>query len=188
MNTASLLNLVGLTLTNPAEAARRLLAMKLGGDVLWLAFSLAVILNAALQSVANIMLPALSPDTLQVAEPLSRTLVVSVAAILISVASFLLVGRLLGGTANFYEIMTLVIWLQLLQIVGQAFVIICGLALPFLFLPFSLAMLGLSLFITLHFLNQAHKFDSLGRSFVVILISGVVAIPFVLMLFSGGPV
>ncbi len=188
MSSAMLLNMVILTLSNPAEAARRLLAMRLGGDVLWLAFFLAVILNALVQSASSLVLPLVSPDIQQLAVPMSRTLFVSVSAILISVVTFLLVGRVLGGTGSFYEVMTLIVWLQILQIAGQAIILAVVTVLPFLFLPTSLAMLALSLYITLHFLNEAHRFASLGKSFVVILISGVVAIPFVLWLSPGGPV
>ncbi len=188
MNSTALLNLVVLTLSNPAEAARRLLALRLGTDVLWLAFSLAVILNALVQSASSFVLPLISPDVQQLAEPLSRTLFVSVAAIMISVVTFLLVGRVLGGTGTFNDFMTLIVWLQILQIAGQAIILALVAALPFLFLPASLAMLGLSLYITLHFLNEAHRFQSLGKSFVVILISGLVAVPFVLWLIPAGSV
>lgn len=188
MSSATLMNMVVLTLSNPAEAARRLLAMRLGSDVLWLAFSLAVILNALVQSASGILLPLVTPDIQQVAEPISRTLFVSVSAILISVVTFLLVGRMMGGTGSFFEVMTLVIWLQILQIAGQAIVLVAVSVAPFLFLPASLVVLGLSLYITLHFLNEAHRFDSLGKSFLVMLISGALAIPFVLWLSPGGPV
>lgn len=185
MSSATLLNMVVLTLTNPAEAARRLLAMRLGSDVLWLAFFLAVILNALVQTASGFVLPLISPDVEHVAEPISRTLFVSVSAILISVVTFLFVGRMLGGVGSFYEVMTLVIWLQILQIAGQAIVLAAVSVAPFLFLPASLAILLLSLFITLHFLNEAHRFASLGKSFLVMLISGVLAIPFVLWLSPG---
>ncbi|SDW40391.1 Yip1 domain-containing protein [Ruegeria halocynthiae] len=188
MSSAVLLNMVILTLRDPAEAARRLLAMRLGADVLWLAFFLAVILNAMVQSASGFVLPLISPDVQQLAEPLSRTLFVSVAAILISVMTFLLVGRTLGGTGTFNDIMTLIVWLQILQIVGQAIVLVLVAIVPFLFLPASLAMLALSLYITLHFLNEAHRFASLGKSFLVILLSALVAIPFVLWLSPSGPV
>ena len=116
MNSTALLNLVVLTLSNPAEAARQLLALRLGTEVLWLAFSLAVILNALVQSASSFVLPLISPDVQQLAEPLSRTLFVSVAAIMISVVTFLLVGRFLGGTGTFNDFMTLLVWLQILQI------------------------------------------------------------------------
>ncbi|WP_299983279.1 Yip1 family protein [uncultured Ruegeria sp.] len=182
MNSAALLNMVVLTLTNPAEAARRLLAMRFGPDVLWLAFFLAVILNALVQSLSGFVLPLINPEVQQLAEPVSRTLFVSVAAILISVVIFLLVGRVLGGSGSFNDFMTLVVWLQILQIAGQAIVLVSVSVLPFLFLPASLAMLVLSLYITLHFINEAHEFKSLGKSFLVILLSGLVAIPFVLWL------
>ncbi len=182
MNSAVLLNMVVLTLTNPAEAAKRLLAMRFGPDVLWIAFFLAVILNALVQTLSGFVMPFINPEVQQFAEPLSRTLFVSVAAILISVVAFLLVGRVLGGKGSFNDLMTLVVWLQILQIIGQAIILTLVSVLPFLFLPASLVMLVLSLYITLHFLNEAHRFQSLGKSFLVILLSGLVAIPFVLWL------
>ena len=188
MSSTTLLNMVVLTVSNPVEAARRLLAMRLLGDVLWLAFFLAVILNALVQSASGLVLPLVNSDVQQLAEPMSRTLFVSVSAILISVITFLFVGRMLGGTGSFYEVLTLVIWLQILQIAGQAIVLVAAIFTPFLFLPTSLAILALSLYITLYFLKEAHKFASLWKSFWVMLISGALAIPFVLWLSPGGPV
>ncbi len=188
MTLLSLRDLVLVTVTSPAGAARRLIDMRLGRDVLMLAFSLAVILNTLVQSAANFGLPMISPDVQFVAEPMSRTLVVSIGAIMISVLTFLLIGRLIGGTGSFNEVMTLVVWLQVLQIVAQAIILLLAIALPILYLPCSVALLVLSLYITLHFLNEVHQFQSLGKSFLVMLISGVVAVPFVLLLYPAGPV
>ncbi|EEE38328.1 hypothetical protein RKLH11_2170 [Rhodobacteraceae bacterium KLH11] len=188
MNSAALLNMVVLTLSNPAEAARKLLAMPLGREVLWLVIALVVVLNALVQTASGFVLPYINPDVQQVVEPIPRMLFVSVSAILISVVVFLMVGRLLGGRGSFDGLLTLVVWLQLLQVVGQAITLVTVAVLPFLFLPATLAMLVLSLYITLHFLNEAHQFASLGKSFLVILMSGLVVLPFVLWLLPDGAV
>ncbi len=187
MNTVFLSNLAVLTLTKPAEAARRLMDMKPGREVLWLAFFLAVVLNCMVQLGIDTLVQVSDADGLTEPDPVPLILLKSAGAMMLSILAFLYVGRLFGGTASFDDMMVLTIWLQFLQVAALLVSLLVGLALPFFVLPLTLAIALLSLYITLHFLNEAHQLGSLGKSFVVILLSGLIAVPFVLMLTPSGP-
>jgi len=188
MNTLSLGSLALLTLSRPAEAARHLLAWNPRREVLWLAFFLAVVLNGLVQISIDTLVPV--PDGVAVSEPdpVVMVLVRSAGAMMLSIAAFLFVGRFLGGTGRFEGIMLLTIWLQFLQIAAMVITLVLSMTFPALMVLLVLATALLSLYITLHFLNEAHEFGSLWKSFGVILLSALVAVPFVLMMTPSGPV
>ncbi len=188
MNGVSISNLAVQTLTNPTEAARRLLALNPGREVLWLAFFLAVVLNGLVQIGIDQFVPVPEGQPIPPSDPAFLNLIRSAGAMLLSVVAFLFVGRMLGGTATFNDILVLTVWLQFLQITALLITLVVTIALPFLMLMFLLATAVLSLYVTLHFLNEAHKFGSLWKSFAVILLSALVAVPFVLALTPSAPV
>ena len=188
MNAAYLGKLAGLTLRDPAEAARHLMARNPGRDVLWMVFFLTIILATMVQLTSDTLVPVDDPamQTLVLSAP--QYLATAAAALMLSIATFFYVGRFLGGDASFDDIMILVIWLQLLQVAAQLLSLLIMIIAPDLAFPLVLATILLSLYITAHFLDQAHRFGSLGRSVLVMFLSGVVAVPFVLALSLIGPV
>ncbi|WP_170375388.1 Yip1 family protein [Ruegeria atlantica] len=188
MNFSTLGNIAVLTLVNPAEAARHLLSFRVGREVLWLAFCLAVVLNGLVQFGIEYLVP--SPEGLNVPapEPIFMSLIRSAALMMFSIAAFLFVGRLLGGRASFDEIMTLTVWLQFLQSAAMFVTLVLAIFVPVLMVLFLFATALVSLYVTLHFLNEAHKFGTLWKSFGVIVLSALIAAPFVLALTPSGPV
>ncbi|MCX8954117.1 YIP1 family protein [Ruegeria sp. NA] len=188
MNSSFLGNLAVLTIKNPAEAARQLMALKLGREVLWLAFALAVVLNCVVQLGIDLSITMAAGQPSPALESIPIVLVRSAGAMMLSIVAFLLVGRMLGGLARFDDLMVLTIWLQFLQIAALVVTLILSLTLPFLMMMTLLATAILSLYVTLHFLNEAHQLGSLWKSFAVIVLSALVAIPFVLFLSPTGPV
>ena len=190
MNLSFLGNLAVMTLVSPAEAARRLMKLRPGREILWLAFFLAVVLNSIVQFGLDYFVWLSGPDVAQAPGPVLMNLVTSAGAMLLSVASFLFVGRWrwLGGRATLADIMVLMIWLQFLQILALLVTLVIAMTLPFLMVPMLLATALVSFYITLHFLNEAHQFASLGKAFGLILLAALIAIPFVLLLTPSGPV
>lgn len=184
----NVVNLAVQTVINPAVVARQLLDIRLGREVLWLAFFLAVVLSCLVQVGRLQFLPLQEGELAPVSESVGLYLIRSAALLLLSILAFLFAGRLLGGVATFDGIMTLIVWLQYLQIVAMLITLVLAMVLPFLMLMFSLATFVLSLYVTLHFLDEAHKFGSLWKAFGVILLAGVVAVPFVLALMPNAPV
>lgn len=186
MNMMFLGNLAVQTVTTPSEAARRLLSMNPGREVLWLAFFLAVVLNCLVQSGSGLLVA--TPDGGSASESIALFLAQTSGFMLLSIMALLFVGRVLGGVATFNDIMILMVWLQFLQVAASFITLILAIALPILMVMFVIAVFGLSLYVTIHFLNEAHKFQSLWKSFGVILLSALVAVPFVLALMPDVPV
>ena len=178
--------LASLTLRKPAEAARQILALNPGREVLWLAFFLAVVLNCIAQMGIDMSIAASGGPT--VSQSIPVVLIRSAGTMLFSILAFLYVGRFLGGTGRFEDLMILTIWLQFLQIAALVATLALSLIAVAFMAPLILATAIYSLYITLHFLNEAHKFGSLGKSFGVILLSALLAVPFVLFLSPLGPV
>ncbi|WP_298848212.1 YIP1 family protein [uncultured Ruegeria sp.] len=189
MTINSLGALAVLTIRNPAEAARQLLTLKPGREVLWLAFALAVVLNCLVQLGINMAVPVVPQgQPSQVIESMPVVLLRSAGAMMLSIVAFFAIGRTIGGKASFDDLMVLTIWLQFLQIAGFVVMLLLSLTMPFLMMLTLFATAILSIYITLHFLNVAHQFGSLWKSFAVIVFSALVAVSFVLFLSPAGPV
>ncbi|MEM1005127.1 MAG: YIP1 family protein [Pseudomonadota bacterium] len=186
MNKLSLGNLAVTTISNPAQAARELILLKPGREALWLAFFLAVVLGSLLQ--LGIDVSESSTGTVENNEPIPLVLLKYAGTLLLSIVAFTFIGRLLGGTGTFESIMVLTIWLQFLQIAAMLLMLVLTPTFPFLMIMVLVATAILSLYITLHFLNEAHQFGSLLKSFGVILLSALAALPFILMLTPSAPV
>ena len=177
------------TVSNPAEAARHLLTLRPEREALWLAFALAVVLNGLVQLGIDFAVPVVpETDAAPATNSIPLVLLRSAGAMLLSVLFFWIAGRALGGKASFENLMVLTIWLQFMQIAGLCLTLVVGLMIPFLLLLSLMAIIILSFYITLHFVNEAHQFGSLWKAFAVILISAVVAMPVVFMFAPAGPV
>lgn len=188
MNIPPLGPLVVLTLRRPAEAARQILTLDLGREAVWLSFFLVVVFNCLIQLSTDLIIPTPDAQLNPEAEGIPFILIRSAGAMLLSVVAFLLVGRVLGGNATLSGLLTLMIWLSFLQSGALLAMVISSVTIPALTFLLLLATLGWSLYITLHFLNEAHQFGSLGKAFAVILLAAIVALPIVLMFTPTGPV
>lgn len=188
MNGISLPDLAIMTLTDPAQAARHLLALRPGREVLWLAFFLAVVLNGLVQVGIDQLVPVPEGVPVPPPDPVVMNLFLSAGTMLMGIVAFFLIGRFLGGVAQFVDIMILSVWLQFLQTAALTVTLLVSLVVPFLMALFLLATVIVSLYVTLHFINEAHKFGSILKSFGVIVLSALVAMPLVLALAPSGPV
>ncbi|NOE25925.1 MULTISPECIES: YIP1 family protein [unclassified Ruegeria] len=188
MTINSLGALAVLTIRSPDQAARQLLSLKPGREGLWLAFALAVVLNCLVQLGIDLSVPVPQGQIAPPPESIPVVLLRSAGAMLLSILAFFVVGKAIGGKASFDDLMVLTVWLQFLQIVALVMTLVLSLTMPFLMMMMLFATAILSLYITLHFLNEAHQFGSLWKSFAVILLSALIAVPFVLYLTPAAPV
>ena len=147
-----------------------------------------MVLNGLVQFGFEHLLPI--PDGLEVPppDPIFISLIRSAALMMFSIVAFLLAGRLLGGQASFEDIMKLTVWLQFLQITAMFVTLLLAIVLPLLMVLFLFTTAIVSLYVTLHFLNEAHKFGTLWKSFGVIVLSALVAVPIVLAFTPSTPV
>lgn len=165
-----------LTLRQPAVAARSILLRQLPDEAIWTGLFLAVVLNALFFGVLGLLIPNsselamfdMSPDS-----PGISMMVSTVRSVLFALM-LTLGGRWLGGTGRFMPILSLLVWDQLVQLAAMSLGIAVLLISPKLgsivFLLIGLVLL----FVLLNFVNEAHGFASLWRSFAVVLMASIV--------------
>lgn len=179
--------MIVMSVRDPAEVARRLIAMQLPREVLWTGLALAAVANTLLFSLSGLLMP--NPN---VALPLFqspfRYLVMVAAVLVLTVVVFYWTGRLLGGRGSLQDVLVTVLWLQVLRVLVQAVALVLALTIPVLAMLGVLAASVLGIYIMLHFLDQAHRLNSLARAGGVLIASVLlmaVALSVLLALFGG---
>lgn len=188
MTSAELRSLAALTVTDPANAARVILSREPGREVLWLALALSVALASLLHGLSNMAfgamtMPGIPQSVVGYGALMGGGLVLTIAAIH-------RIGRLLGGQGSFLDVMAVMVWIQLVLVVVQAATLLLALTVPLLSALLALAANLVALYVTLHFIDQAHRLNSLMRAAAVLILS-VLAIAvgvLVLLSFVGGPI
>ncbi|MCV6587039.1 MAG: YIP1 family protein [Marinibacterium sp.] len=176
------------SVTDPAQVARRLIDMRLGRDVLWTGLALAAVLNTLLISLSNMLVAdpeGMVPLLFQA--PTFLIIAIFVALVLL-VGAFTLCGHWMGGQGRFEEVMVLVLWLQLLRVLVQSATLLLVLLAPVLSLLVAFVAGILGIYITLHFLKEAHRLQSLGKAAGVLiasLVGMVLALMFLISLIGG---
>ena len=186
--TPFLKDLVILSLRDPAEAARQVIAFNLPREVLWTALALMAVLNTLMYSVTSALVPGPSPMPAVFQTPLAYLLFMGGALVLVSIALYW-AGRSFGGTGSLDDILSVIIWLQFLRVLVQVVSIVLLLTLPLLAALLTLAAAILGLWISVHFVDQAHRFGSPLKSVGVIVasfIGMVMGLSILLALFGGG--
>lgn len=184
---ADLRDLAVLTVTDPADAARRVLALSLPREVLWTGLVLAVILNTLLYGLSGMLLPARddTPALLNLSPAIY--LIVLGGGLFLTVHAIHKVGRLMGGQGSLDDVLSLFVWLQFLRVALQAATVVLALVAPVLSLLLVFAASLVVIYIMLHFVDQAHRLQSLARA-AGVLIGAAFAIAFALyflLLFLG---
>ncbi|MFA3915650.1 YIP1 family protein [Ruegeria hyattellae] len=190
MNRAEWGNLATLTLKDPAQAAQDILALRLERNVLWLAFALAVVLNTAAQVLSDMMLSNLTGELPVLALPPLAYAGFFTGAILLFVSVLSFIGPKMGGSGRFNDVFVLIIWLQYLRFVLELVVLILLLVAPVFGALIGIAGSLVGLYIMVHFIDQAHRLNSLGQSVLLLLVS-IIAMAVVLYFFlslAGGPI
>ena len=186
--------LVVVTVTDPAEAARRIVAMRLSGASGWMALVLVAALNALVFGASDLVTPA--PDGIEDAAPLGRFSPLGffgllVAMLGIAVFAFLAVGRMMGGSGTIEDMLALLSWLQFMRALVQIGALFLVLVSPLLSLLLVIVAMVWGIWITAHFIDQGHRLGSLPRAFGVMLGAGlgiVAALALVLALVVNSPV
>jgi len=174
MEGRGLLQMMSLSVRDPAEAARRLIALDLDRSTLWTALVLVAVINTLLQAVVLLLVPPPPPLGGLFASPLvSASLLLG--WMVLSVYAILWAGRSLGGTARLEDVMTVLVWLHLLWAVVRVGVLVLLVMAPMLSTLFILGATALGLWILVHFVDQAHHLNSPAKA-VGVLIAAFVGI------------
>lgn len=166
--------LVVLSVRNPAEGARVLMGLNLPGRALWTALALVAVLNTILFTLSNILFPGPTPLPEVLTAP-TVYLAVVFGGLALTVYSIFWVGRMLGGQGALADILVLIVWLQALRVAVQAVALVLMLVVPLLSGLLVLAAGLIGVWMMVHFVNEAHRLNSLGRA-VGVLVASLLAI------------
>lgn len=168
MTLNSLRALVVLSLSDPAEAARRVIAFQAPREALWTALFLAAVLNTLIATLSHLVQPVESL-MLSPAVHLAITVLFAVS----SVFAVHVVGRFFGGNGVFEAVLAVFVWLQILQVLLQAFAFFLSLVFPSLELLVLLISVVLGLYISVHFVDQAQALGSPMKAAGVLIVSSI---------------
>ncbi len=173
-------DLAVLTLRNPPQAARQVLALDLNREILWTGFALAVVLNSLFFTLQQVLIP---PPEGTPAIFTSHTAYFAMVAggQAMFIYALYLAGTWMGGQGRLLDVLALLVWLQLLQAVAQAILLVLMLTLPVLFMAFNMVAMIYGLYILVHFIDQAHGLNSPGRA-VGVLAAALFSLAFALAL------
>ncbi|MEL0438557.1 YIP1 family protein [Phycobacter sp. K97] len=171
----AILTLGRLTLRNPSAAARIVLAQNLRGEATWTALFLVAVLNALTYAMMTVLFPI--PAELAFLNPSPITYMTLSAGIVIAFSAAVTVsGRMIGGQARFFDVLSMMIWLQFIRVGIQVALIVVMVLSPGLGGLLSLAVNLYLVFVLLHFVNEGHRFNSLWRAFAVLLMASLLAL------------
>ena len=187
MNKALWGEMIVMSVRDPAEVARRLMAMQLPREVLWTGLALAAVANTLLFTLSNMLLPGPEGFPVLFQSPFVYLAMV-VGGLVLTVMMIFWAGRILGGTGAFEDVLVTVLWLQVLRVLVQAATLLLALTVPVLAMLGVLAATVLGVYIMLHFVDQAHRLNSLARAGGVLILSVLmmaITLSVLLALFGG---
>ncbi|MBF9021520.1 hypothetical protein HKCCA1058_12555 [Rhodobacterales bacterium HKCCA1058] len=186
MNLSEILTLSGLwrhtrdTIRAPQEAAQAVLALNLPRNVLWLGLALVITLSTLLASAVLLMVPMPEAGA-GVPMPAVMGLVQAVFLVLVSFGIAVIGGRF-GGKGDFDGALALMVWLQAVFLVVQAFQIVAiAIGLSVLADIVSLASIPLFFWLMAQFVTVLHGFSSVWKTFWAIIMF-LIAFAFLLSL------
>lgn len=174
MNLSEILTLSGLwrhtrdTIRAPQEAAQAILALNLPRNVLWLGLALVITLSTLLASAVLLMVPMPEAGA-GVPMPIVMGIVQAVFLVLVSLG-IAVIGARFGGKGDFDGALALMIWLQAVFLVVQAFQIVAiAIGLSVLADIVSLASIPLFFWLMAQFVTVLHGFSSVWKTFWAII-------------------
>lgn len=171
-----------LTLRSPKEAAQQIIGIGLPRDVLWSLLVLISVANAILVWVSNVLtgptpeqveqMPIRIPEIIY--SPLFAFVILA-GALTIMVNVLHWIGKAIGGTGSIENMLSVLVWLQCLRMMTQIILLVLLFAAPSLAGLFGLIVSVLSIWILVHFVNEAAELDSVFKT-IGVLLSAMVGI------------
>lgn len=171
------------SLSDPAQAARTLMAMRIPRDALWTGLFLVAVLNTILAGLSDILIHNPTPLPAIFSVPVVYFAVVS-GGLILTVYSIFWTGRMMSGKGTFEDVLVLMVWLQMLRVIVQAVTLVLFLVMPMFaaLLVFAASLVGV--YILVHFVNQAHQLGSIPRAAGVLIASVLLIVLGLTMLLS----
>lgn len=160
------------SITAPRAAAGQLLALRLPMQVGWMGFALVVVINTLAQALYSLIVPL--PKEFEGASiPPFGFAIMFASALILSVIVITWVGRFFGGKAQLDQVLIILVWLQFLRALAQIGLVVIAVLIPQLSIFIGLGVSLLGVWLLVNFLAVAFDFDSLWKSFGVVMASGV---------------
>lgn len=166
--------MVGLTFRNPGEAAHSIIALGLPRSVLWMGMALAVVLNTIIATLSVLSIP---PENLLLSP--GQHLGISGFFAVASMMAVHVIGRFFGGNGKFDAILAVFAWLQGVQVLLQAIVLVVVFFVPAVEGIAVMASVMIGLFLTVHFIKEAQELSSVLKA-VGVLVVATFALAFVM--------
>ena len=157
------------TVKNPREGATEVLSLGVPREALWTALALVVTLSILLAQATSLLVTGQAGAGMPVG-PLAMGFVQLLLLVLMVFAIFW-IGRSFGGSGSFEETILLVVWLQFIMVCLQVLQTAVLLVLPVFAGLVGIASLVLFLWLLTNFVAVLHGFASLGKVFIMILVS-----------------
>lgn len=160
------------TLRDPKGTCEKIMGWNLDRPTLYMALFAVAAINALLASIPVILTPGGVEPELRAALPilalLERPLVffaLVAGTLVVMIQALFWAGRAMGGQGSLGDVMALLIWLQAMRALAQLVILVLGLFAPVLSALAALVLQLVALWLFLHFLSAAMRFDSLFRAF-----------------------
>jgi Yip1 domain len=174
--TDRMLALAKLTVQDPRQATRALLAEGVPMPARTAGLILVAVLSALLASLQIRLDPQdLDPiSALMLASPF-RAALVQWGFLALSVVLIDRIGRAFGGTGSFADALLIVVWLQCLTLILQLLQLVTGIIAPPVAGIIGLGGFVLFLWLMTHFIAELHGFRSRGLVFVGMVVTAIAA-------------
>jgi len=172
LNLSYLLPMAVETVKDPRAVANRLMALNLPRDALWQSLALVVVVSILLAEIGAIFMGGL-PDAAEGSVFISplRMGLIQLSLLVMMVFAIFWIGHAVGGGGRFQDGLAMVVWLQFCMVCLQVVQTVALLVIPAL--AWVIGVFGLVMFLWLltHFIAVVHGFQSLAKTFVMIVVS-----------------
>ena len=168
----SLLSMARFTVQSPREGARMVMQAKVPMSGRWAAFALMAVMSSVLAHLSFGLLPVdvQAPMGNAMTSPF-RTVILQAALMLVASHAIVWIGRWRGGVGTFENVLILMVWLQFILLILQVIQIAIQVVLPPLADIVGFASVGIFLWLLSNFIAEVHKFQSVGKSFVGVIMT-----------------
>lgn len=160
------------TIVDPASAARAVLGWNFSLGNRWAALVLVAIANvlmlALLQAVSPV--PVVLQDQGLVLTPFSYAAII-ITFLFLLVYTIYHVGRMFGGQGTVEDSLTVIILFQTVSVALEAVQVVLVVISPQIAGLFGFVSLAILIRCMLQFINVMHRFDGLGKTFVVLVLA-----------------
>lgn len=154
-------SLIRLSLTDPDQAARALVGLRLPAQARWLAVALAAVLTVTLAQLTILALPG--ADLSRMGQVLHHPLtgfIFQAGSILLIALAMAQVGRLFGGQGGFGDALVLTAWIEFMMVILGAVQLVLALTVPFLAILALLVAIALFMTLLVRFTAVLHGFTN----------------------------